>query len=62
MYAIRSYYAHCSQDPEDYKLCRYSAEELIIAAARAAYDILAITCHDRDIWSPDLSAFAESLV
>jgi predicted metal-dependent phosphoesterase TrpH len=54
-------HAHCSVDPVDYRICRYSPEELINQAARRGYDVLAITCHDLDIWSPELSEYASSL-
>jgi predicted metal-dependent phosphoesterase TrpH len=53
-------HAHCSLDPVDYKLCSHSAEELISTAAALGYDILAITCHNLDIWSRELEEFAES--
>ncbi len=53
-------HAHCSLDPLDYKLCRYSPELLISEAADHGYEILSITCHNEDIWSRELSEFAES--
>ncbi len=54
-------HAHCSLDPVDYRVCSYSAEELISEAAKLGYDVLAITCHNRDIWSRELSEYAESM-
>jgi predicted metal-dependent phosphoesterase TrpH len=54
-------HSHCSLDPIDYRVCSYSPERLISEAARLRYDVLAITCHDRDIWSRELSEYAESL-
>ncbi len=54
-------HAHCNLDPIDYRGCAYSAEELIRAAARLGYQILAITCHNLDVWTRELSAYAASL-
>jgi predicted metal-dependent phosphoesterase TrpH len=54
-------HSHCSLDPQDYKICDYSPEALIAEAARLEYDVLAVTCHDRDIWSRELSEYADSL-
>jgi hypothetical protein len=54
-------HAHCSLDPMDYRLCNYSPERLISEAARLGYRVLAVTCHDRDIWSEKLSEYAEEL-
>ncbi len=54
-------HSHCSIDPHDYKVCSYTPEQLISEAARLGYDVLAITCHNRDIWSTALSDYAESL-
>jgi predicted metal-dependent phosphoesterase TrpH len=54
-------HAHCSWDPADYRICRYAPEQLISSAAKLGYEILALTCHDRDIWTEDLSDFARSL-
>lgn len=54
-------HAHCSLDPFDYRMCAYSPEELIREAARLGYAVLAITCHDLDVWSRELSEYAESL-
>ena len=54
-------HAHCSADPSDYRMCNYTAEQLIAEAGRLGYEILAITCHDLDVWSLELSVYAESL-
>jgi len=54
-------HAHCNLDPMDHTLCSYSAETLIAEAARLGYEVLAITCHDTDVWSPELSDFAARL-
>jgi predicted metal-dependent phosphoesterase TrpH len=54
-------HSHCSLDPHDYRICGYSPEELIMEAARLRYDVLAITCHDRDVWNRELAEFAESM-
>jgi predicted metal-dependent phosphoesterase TrpH len=54
-------HSHCSIDPVDYRICSYTPEELIDQAARLEYEILAITCHDKDIWTGGLSEYAWSL-
>ncbi len=54
-------HAHCNLDPADYRVCSHSAEELISEAARLGYDVLAITCHNRDVWSEELSEYADNL-
>jgi predicted metal-dependent phosphoesterase TrpH len=54
-------HAHCSLDPKDYRLCSFSAEEVITEAARLGYEVLAITCHNLDVWTTDLSGYAASL-
>jgi predicted metal-dependent phosphoesterase TrpH len=54
-------HAHCSVDPRDYKVCAYTPGQLICEAARLGYRVLAITCHNRDIWDRRLSDYAESL-
>ncbi len=54
-------HSHCSLDPVDYRVCRYTPEELIATAADHGYEILAITCHDLDIWTEDLSEYARNL-
>jgi len=54
-------HAHCSLDPVDYKICRYSPEKLIEMTAKFGYEVLSITCHNRDIWTAELADYAESL-
>ena len=54
-------HAHCSLDPVDYRICQHTPEELISDAAELGYEILAITCHNKDIWSEDLADYARSL-
>ncbi len=54
-------HSHCNLDPIDYRICSYSAVDLIDEAARLGYEILAITCHDADVWTEDLAAYAASL-
>jgi len=54
-------HSHCGLDPTDYRICQHTPEELISHAARLGYEILAITCHNLDIWTGDLSDYARSL-
>ena len=54
-------HAHCSLDPVDYRICRHTPEHLISSAAKLGYEILAITCHNLDVWSESLSEYARSL-
>jgi len=54
-------HSHCSLDPDDYRMCRHSPDELIERAAALGYDALAITCHNLDIWTKELSDYAASL-
>jgi predicted metal-dependent phosphoesterase TrpH len=54
-------HAHCSVDPEDYRVCSYTPDQLISEAARLGYQVLAITCHNHDVWDRKLSDYAESL-
>jgi predicted metal-dependent phosphoesterase TrpH len=54
-------HSHCSLDPVDYRVCSYSPEQLLSESARLGYDVLAITCHNRDIWTRELSDYAEAL-
>ena len=53
-------HTHCNLDPYDYRIVPHSAEELIEEAARLHYQVLAITCHDLDVWTEDLSDYAAS--
>jgi len=54
-------HSHCSADPNDYRFCEYTPEQLIETAAHQGYDVLAITCHNLDVWSRGLAEYAESL-
>ncbi len=54
-------HSHCSLDPMDYRVCEHSPEGLIKEAARLGYEVLAITCHNLDVWNEDLSEYARSL-
>jgi len=54
-------HAHCRLDPTDYRVCRFGPEQLISEAARLGYQVLAITCHNQDVWSKDLSEYADDL-
>lgn len=51
-------HAHCNLDPKDHRVCDYSAEQLITEAARLHYEVLAITCHNLDVCTRDLSDYA----
>jgi predicted metal-dependent phosphoesterase TrpH len=53
-------HTHCSLDPADYSFCDLTPEELISNAAKLGYEILAITCHNLDIWTSDLADYAAS--
>ncbi|HTY64917.1 MAG TPA: PHP-associated domain-containing protein [Acidobacteriota bacterium] len=55
------FHAHCSLDPDDFRMCRHTPEQLISRSAALGYEILAITCHNLDIWTEALSAYARSL-
>jgi len=44
----------------DYRTCRHTPEQLIDEAARLGYEILAITCHNTDIWTESLSTYARN--
>ncbi len=52
------FHTHCNLDPVDFQFCNYSAEELISRAAQLRYEVLAITCHNIDVWRPDLAEYA----
>jgi predicted metal-dependent phosphoesterase TrpH len=54
-------HAHCNLDPSDYRVCRHTPEQLISKAAELNFQVLAITCHNIDIWTEDLSDYAQSL-
>ena len=54
-------HAHCNLDPRDYRICQFSPEQLIHAAAGQGFEVLSITCHDLNIWSEELSDYARNL-
>jgi predicted metal-dependent phosphoesterase TrpH len=54
-------HSHCNLDPHDHRFCTSSPEALIRETAHLGYDVLAITCHCLDIWSPELAAYAAGL-
>jgi predicted metal-dependent phosphoesterase TrpH len=51
-------HAHCSLDPDDARMCRHTPEQLIARAATLGYQVLAITCHNLDVWTEGLSGYA----
>jgi len=53
-------HAHCNLDPMDFRICSHTPEQLISTAASLGYEILAITCHDKDIWTAEYSEYARS--
>jgi predicted metal-dependent phosphoesterase TrpH len=54
-------HAHCNLDPADYRMIGHSAEQLIRRTAELGYQVLGITCHDTDIWTRDLSNYAQRM-
>ena len=54
-------HSHCSLDPSDHRICEMTPEALISNASKLGYEILAITCHNLDVWTQDLSDYAASL-
>ena len=54
-------HSHCSLDPTDYRICGHTPEQLIKRAAELGYEILAFTCHNKDIWTHNLSEYARNL-
>ena len=54
-------HAHCCLDPIDYRICKHTPEELISTAASLGYEILAITCHNLDVWTEALADYAGEL-
>jgi predicted metal-dependent phosphoesterase TrpH len=54
-------HTHCNLDPTDYRSCEHSPKQLISRAAELGYEILALTCHDKDIWTRSLSDYARHL-
>ena len=54
-------HSHCNLDPGDYKIVEHSPEALIEEAARLGYGVLAITCHNLDVWDRHLDDYARGL-
>lgn len=54
-------HAHCNLDPVDYGICGFSPEQLLCRAAGEGFDVLAITCHNRNVWTDRLCAYARGL-
>lgn len=50
------FHAHCSPDPID--PINYNAQDLIKAAVKLEYDVLAITCHKKVLFSKKLEKYA----
>src|SRR3989344_5648350 len=50
---------HCNGDPEDVFI-KYSAKELIDHAASLKFDVIAITCHNKVLYSDGLQEYANS--
>jgi predicted metal-dependent phosphoesterase TrpH len=53
------FHIHTREDPHDF--IRHTAVELLEEAARQGFDVLAITCHNKRLWSDDLRRRAEDL-
>ncbi|MBI3932372.1 MAG: PHP domain-containing protein [Acidobacteria bacterium] len=53
------FHIHTREDPHDF--IRYTAVELLVAAARQGFDVLAFTCHNKRIHTEDLRQRAEDL-
>ncbi len=52
------FHVHTREDPKDY--VKYTARRLFERAAELGFDALAVTNHDRGVWSPSLAAAAEA--
>ncbi len=53
------FHIHTREDPHDF--IRYTAGELLVAAARQGFDVLALTCHNKRIHTEELRRRAEDL-
>jgi predicted metal-dependent phosphoesterase TrpH len=53
------FHIHTREDPHDF--IRYTAVELLLAAAKQGFDVLALTCHNKRIHTAELSRRAEDL-
>jgi predicted metal-dependent phosphoesterase TrpH len=54
-------HSHCRLDPMDYRVCAHTPEQLLSRAAELGYEVLALTCHNKDIWTDSLSDYARNL-
>jgi predicted metal-dependent phosphoesterase TrpH len=54
-------HAHCNLDPDDYRMCSFTPQQLIFEGARLGFEVLSITCHNIDIWTDSLADYASSL-
>ncbi len=53
------FHIHTREDPHDF--IRYTAAELLVAAARQGFDVIALTCHNKRIRTEELQRRAEDL-
>ena len=53
------FHIHTREDPHDF--IRHTAVELLEEAARQAFDVIAITCHNKRLWNEALRRRAEDL-
>jgi predicted metal-dependent phosphoesterase TrpH len=53
------FHIHTREDPHDF--IRHTAVELLQEAARQGFDVIAITCHNKRLWSEELRRRAEDL-
>ena len=53
-------HAHCNLDPKDHGVCRFTPQQLIQKASGQGFDVLSITCHNLDVWTPELFDYARS--
>ena len=53
------FHIHTREDPHDF--IRHTAVELLEEASRQGFDVLAITCHNKRLWTDDLRRRADDL-
>ncbi len=51
---------HIHEDPQDHGFVNYSARELIDAAAKQSFEVLAITCHNKVIFNEEINKYAQT--
>jgi predicted metal-dependent phosphoesterase TrpH len=51
-----NFHFHTKDDPLD--TIEYTSREGIVRMAKCGFEVLAITCHNKMIWSPELACFA----